>query len=197
MILYGTPRSHFTRKVRILINAIDIVYDFVDIGDVSRSDTAMFKGTPLMCVPVLDHGSVRLWESDHIAAYLSGYFDPEDRLRVRVQTPDDLNIRATLNGIMSNEVKLVLGQRTGLQTQGQAYFDKARSAISGGLNWLERHADFFTPDTPGYAEFHFIAMWDHLALYETVQLDYAQLNQIASHMHQNPIVKTTAYPPLP
>jgi glutathione S-transferase len=197
MKLIGTPRSHFTRKVRLLLDHWDAPYAFEDVGDVSQADPARFAGNPALSIPVLEDGAVWVIESDHIAQYLSAKLDPEDRLHVRRSDPDTLNRRAVLNAIMSQEVKLVLGKRTGLQTEGAAYFDKARAAILHGLNWLEARADTFDAEAPGYAEFHFIAMWEHLALYDTVVLTQPHLKALADQLAAQPLIAKSAYPPLP
>ncbi|WP_440957165.1 glutathione S-transferase family protein [Oceanicaulis sp. LC35] len=197
MKLIGTPRSHFTRKVRLLLDHWDAPYAFEDVGDVSQADPARFCGNPAMSIPVLEEGAVWLIESDHIAQHLSKRFDPQDRLKVRRSDPETLNRRAILNTIMSQEVKLVLGKRTGLETQGAAYFDKARAAILHGLDWLEVRADTFDAEAPGYGEFHFIAAWEHLALYDTVPLTQPRLKTLADRLAARPLIAKSAYPPLP
>lgn len=197
MKLIGTPRSHFTRKVRLLLDHWDAPYDFLDVGDVSQADPARFAGNPALSIPVLEDGEVWLIESDHIARYLSERFDPDDRMQVRRSDPDTLNRRAVLNAIMSQEVKLVLGKRTGLEIEGAAYFDKARAAILQGLDWLEARAETFDAEAPGYAEFHFIAAWEHLALYDTAPLTQPRLKTLADRLAARPLIAKSAYPPLP
>ncbi|WP_439636919.1 glutathione S-transferase family protein [Oceanicaulis sp.] len=197
MKLYGTARSHFTRKVRLLLDHWDAPYKFEDVGDVSQADPAQFGGNPALSIPVLDDGDVWMLDSEHIARHLSERFDAEDRMQVRRFDPETLNRRAVLNAIMSQEVKLVLGARTGLPTETAPYFTKARSAIQHGLDWLEARSDSFDADEPGYAEFHFIAMWEHLALYDTVALAQPRLKALADRLAARPLIAKTAYPPLP
>lgn len=46
MKLYGTPLSHFARKVRILLDLYQVPYDFVDVGNVAEGDQTTFAGNP-------------------------------------------------------------------------------------------------------------------------------------------------------
>ncbi|ATH09113.1 hypothetical protein BIY24_14520 [Halobacteriovorax marinus] len=43
MKLYATPRSHFSRKVRILLELYSIPYEFIDVGNVADSDEVLSK----------------------------------------------------------------------------------------------------------------------------------------------------------
>lgn len=192
MKLYGTPLSHFTRKVRILLDQYGQAYDFVDVGNVGDSDTGRFGGNPLMSVPVLKDGDVTLIESDDIARYLVDKLDPQDRFRVLTNDAKHLTARAVLNGIMAAEVRLILAERSGLQTAGAPYFDKARSVIQTGLDWLDSKADLFDPDDPGYLDFHLVSAWDHLAYYETADLNQTRLTEIAGAVSAHEQIAATA-----
>lgn len=42
LVLLGTERSHFTRKVRLLMDHLGLDYDMVDIGNVAEADQSLF-----------------------------------------------------------------------------------------------------------------------------------------------------------
>lgn len=182
MKLYATKLSHFSRKVRLLLDHYGLQYEFSDIGNVADADAKIFNGNPLMSVPVLVDGGQWLIDSDNIAAYIVRKHDPGDIYGVLTECPQTLNARAVLNGIMSNEVKLILAQRTGVDTDPLVYFQKAESSIKNGLTWLEERADLFSVEQPGYIEFHLIALWDHLNYYEIAELAYPRLGAIAKEL---------------
>ena len=112
--LHGTPLSHFTRKVRILLAELGVAYDFVRAPSVLATTPAAYGDNPLMRVPTLVHDDVALIDSDHIARYLVAQFDPRDRFRVDTRDAAELNRLAVVNGIMANEVVLILAKRGGL-----------------------------------------------------------------------------------
>lgn len=125
MKLYFTPRSHFARKVRILLELYAIDYEQVDIGNVADSDKKNFNDNPLMKVPVLLDGEQSIIDSDNIAQYIVKKYDKSDRYEVFTESIFDLNARAILNGIMSEEVKVILAERTYVPIEQYPFFDKA------------------------------------------------------------------------
>lgn len=183
MQLYYTPRSHFSRKVRILLEALGLDASLLDAGNVGGADATAFGPNPLMKVPTLVDGDRTIFDSDHIAQYLVQRHDPGDRFGVLTSDPGTLNARAVMNGVMATEVELILAERSGIDTRALARFDKMRAAIDAGLAWLERHADAF-PAQPSYLAFHLVAMWDHLALYGPCPLDYPRLHAIVARTGQ-------------
>ncbi len=188
--LYYTPRSHFSRKVRILLDALACPVELVDAGNVADADPAAFGGNPLMRVPTLVDGDTWLVDSDHIAAYLVRKLAPADPFGVLTSDATALNLRAVMNGVMSAEVDVILTERTGGDTAGARYA-KASAAIRGGLAWLETSASAF-PDAPSYAGFHLVCMWDHLRLYDTTALTYPGLERVVTRLSELPYVATSA-----
>ena len=67
MKLTYTPKSHFARKVRILLDAWGAAVDLVDVGNVAESAN-IFAGNPLMMVPALTDGEVTVFEPEMTAA---------------------------------------------------------------------------------------------------------------------------------
>ncbi len=191
--LYGTPLSHFTRKIRILAAEIGVELDFLRIGGVLATSAATFGDNPLMRVPTLVHGGEMLIESDHIARFLVERYDPEDRLGVTSGKVADLNRLAVANGIMDNEVSLILAKRGGLaDIDGVAYFRKLKVAIESGLAWLDLRT---VPDEGpfDYRDVTVVSMWQHLAHYALVpSLDaYPRLAARVARFSDRPSVAAT------
>lgn len=194
--LHGTPLSHFTRKIRILLAELGVAHDFVRVSSLLAASPAAYGDNPLMRVPTLVHGDVMLIESDHIARYLVATFDPRDRFGVESGRPDDLNRLAVVNGIMANEVVLILAKRGGLAEVDQvAYFRKLASAIDAGLAWLDAHVSSDL-DRFDYADIAAICMWQHLVHYRLellAPLDrYPQLAARVAHLAARDSVARTA-----
>ncbi|MBS0464098.1 MAG: glutathione S-transferase N-terminal domain-containing protein, partial [Proteobacteria bacterium] len=63
MQLHYTPRSHFARKVRIVLGALAIPCELVDAGNAAGSDPAQFGPNPLLKVPTLVDGTQVVFES--------------------------------------------------------------------------------------------------------------------------------------
>lgn len=170
MQLIYTPRSHFARKVRILMAALGLNAELIDAGNVADAAPAQYGPNPLMKVPTLLDAGITVFESDHIAAYLVRTRDPADRFDVLTSDVDRLNARAVLNGVMAQEAEVILAERTGIETRGLPRFDKMRDGISAGLAWLEQHDALFA-GAPDYLGFHLVAAWEHMARFGPVPLD--------------------------
>jgi glutathione S-transferase len=167
--LYGTPMSHFTRKLRILLAEFGVAFDFVRTPGLLEATAAIYGENPLMRVPALIVNGETLIESDHIARYLVRRYDPDDRFGVRTEDLGALNRLAVANGIMSNEVVLLLAKRGGLQEiEGVAYFRKLMTALVSGLAWLEQHTDPEAPDLR-YEDIALICMWQHVTHFQVVK----------------------------
>ena len=99
---------------------------------------ATYGDNPLLRIPTLVDGDHTLIESDHIARYIVAKHDPRDWFGVNSVEVDALNRLAVANGVMANEVVLILAKRGGLaDLDGVAYFRKLRGAIDSGLAWLD------------------------------------------------------------
>ena len=195
MKLYASKTSHFARKVRLVMDHLDLDYELEPVANVAVVTPGDVATNPMRSVPVLVDGDVTMFESDHIAQYLVQKHDPEDSLGVLASDPEALNIRAVLNGIMANEVKLVLAKRTGIEPKGKTYFDKALACIEDGLSWLEQRADRFAGETVDYEDFHFISSWDHLVLFDILPMSFPRLAAAAEKLGEIPEIEETAPPP--
>jgi glutathione S-transferase len=190
--LYGTPLSHFTRKLRILLAELDVPFDFERIPGVLETSPSAYGDNPLMRVPTLVHGDHTLIESDHIARYLVGLYDPDDRFGVRSERIGDLNRLAVANGIMDNEVVLILAKRGGLEDiEAVSYFRKLTAGIHGGLAWLDANVDD-DPDLD-YADIAAICMYQHATHYKLVPLDaYTHLAARVARFATRPSIAASA-----
>lgn len=186
MRLLYTPRSHFSRKVRLLAAGLGLPLELVDAGDVADGIPSAFGPNPLMKVPtlVVDEG-IAVFDSDHIAAWLVRRHDPRDRFGVLTDDVDLLNARAVMNGIMASEVELILAARTGIDVDAHARFSKMRASMLAGLDWLEAHHDVF-PHEASYATFHLLALLDHLVFYGLVPLAHPRLAAAVAELGARP-----------
>jgi glutathione S-transferase len=175
MRLYYTPRSHYSRKVRMLLGGLHLSAELVNVGNVAEGNVTMFGENPLMKVPT---------------QYIVRTYDREDIFQVLTTRVDELNARSVMNGVMAAEVELLLAERTGLDTKAHRRFDKMRDAILAGLGWLEQHIEVF-PQHPTYLGFHLIAMWEHLALYQVCPLEQPRLRAYAERWNDLPFVAET------
>lgn len=193
MKLYATPLSHFSRKVRLVLDRYAVPYESFDVGNVAEDAPAKFADNPLAKVPVLVDAGTWLIESDHIAAYLSRKYDAGDALGVRTEDVFDLNARALLNGMMAEEVKLILAKRTGVPVERYSFFDKSFASLKQGFEWLERHAGRFEPEAPKYRDLHLVCLWDHIAYYDLVPLGgYPGLRNAVAKISADPLVLKSA-----
>lgn len=185
MQLHGTPLSHFTRKIRILLAELGVAYDRVWSPGVMGVDARSYGDNPMLRVPVLVDGDLVLHDSEHIARYLVRHGDP---LGVNSVAVADLNQLAVANAIMANEVVLILAERGGLKDLSSSYFAKLRTAIADGLAWLDRTVD---GDAFTWKEIATICMWDHVAHYGLVPLGYPRLAAHVAQFAARPSVAST------
>ncbi|WP_417335340.1 glutathione S-transferase [Halobacteriovorax marinus] len=195
MKLYATPRSHFSRKVRILLELYSIPYEFIDVGNVADSDLETFGKNPLMKVPALIDGENWIIESDHIANYIVNKFDPVDKYQVKIESVADLNIRAVLNGTMTEEVKIILGKRTSIPINEFSFFDKALASIGNGLDWLDLNFPKVDVECLKYRDIHLVCLCEHLEFYKVISLDrYSNLRKAILQLSDlSEIKKTSPY----
>lgn len=191
--LYGTPLSHFTRKIRILLAELGVAFDFVRAPSILTTSGASYGQNPLLRVPALVDGGATVIESDHVARYVVGKWDPADRFGVRSEHTEDLNRLAVVNGIMDNEVVLILAKRGGFaDLESVAYFRKLATAIDAGLAWLDAHTD---PDAAAfdYRDIATICLWQHVVHYEMVHgLDaYARIAARVARFAERPSIAGT------
>lgn len=166
MKLYATPLSHFSRKIRILLAELGIPFEWVQTPGVMDPTVATYGDNPLLRIPTLVDGDHTVIESDHIARYIVAKFDPRDWFGVASVEVDALNRLAVANGVMANEVTILLAKRGGLDITGAVYFAKLATAIEQGLAWLDARV---AQDAPfDYRDIALICMWQHVEHYGLV-----------------------------
>lgn len=193
--LIATPLSHFARKSRIMLDLYKVPYEFTDIGNVALTKTPHEAGNnPLMKVPVLEANGEWIIESDHISGYIADQIDPHDRYEVHSRNLFDLNSRAVLNGIMTDEVKVIVAGRHQVPTKEYTYFNKCIESVQHGLAWLESNHSKFQPHNPKYREFHLVCMWDHLHYYDFIPLTpFSKIAEIVKRTNESqPVLHQTA-----
>ena len=192
MKLHYTPKSHYARKDRILIDALGLDVELLDAGNVADQDPELFAGNPLMKVPTLITGEGQpVFESDHIAEYLVRQYDPNDRYQVLTTDLNTLNTRAVMNGVMAAEVELVMAERTGIEAGKYQRYEKFRNTVDHGLVWLEQRASWFE-NKVDYAGFHLVCLWDHLVLYQMFALPYPRLQAEVERLSEIDFVNKSA-----
>lgn len=167
--LHGTPLSHFTRKIRVLLDELGVDYEFVRPPGVLVTGTGAYGDNPLLRVPTFVDGENRVFDSEHIARHLVARFDPADRFGVMTTDVEAMNRLAAMNGIMANEVTVILAKRAGGVDLAAPYFGKLVTAIESALAWLDGRTD---PDAPGfdYRDIVLVCLWQHLVHYGLVSL---------------------------
>lgn len=166
LALIGTPLSHFTRKVRIVLHELELPFTFETVSNLLEADATRYGDNPLMRVPTLIDGDQWIIESDHIVRHVVATRAPHDPLKVLSSTASELNRLAVINGIMAHEVTIILAARGGLtDAMTHTYFQKLAHAIRSGLDWLDRTIE---PDCEGfdYVDVATICMWQHLVHYD-------------------------------
>lgn len=161
--LYGTPRSHFTRIVRILCLELDLEVREIDVGNVGGAE--LFAGNPLMAVPVLVDAQNTIFDSHDICRYLVQR-QGRDPLGVDGLDWAGHNMITVIRGVMTAEVRLILAARCGMDTT-VGVFVKAREVLRSGLAWIDARIE--EPVGLTYAGVCTVAMWDHLVLYELAE----------------------------
>ena len=171
--LYLTPLSHFSRKVRVVLEEMRLECDFSYAPNLLSEDPADFGGNPILRVPVLKDGTNWVVESDNIVRYLLDTYDPgNDRFSFLHMTVPQRNALAFITAVMGAEVELTLSRRSGIRPgEGEAYFHRYREVIHNCLQWLETEGRSTWPDTEfSYLDIALICMWDHLQHGRLVEL---------------------------
>jgi glutathione S-transferase len=164
-ILHLTPQSHFSRKVRIVLQELGLPCELAHVPDLLSDDPAKFGGNPILRVPVLQDGPTWVIESDAIVRYLLETYDAgRDRFSFFGMNVPQRNALSIVSAIMGAEVELLLSRRSGLVAEhAGTYFRRHREVIGRGLAWLEANGPRFWPEPElSYLDIALLCMWDHL-----------------------------------
>jgi glutathione S-transferase len=189
--LHGTPRSHFTRVVRIQCHELSLDIDLVDVGNVATAEA--FGGNPLMQVPTLVDGERSIWDSHNICRYLVER-EKSDPLGIESLDWEGRNLVSVIHGVMSAEVRIVMAERTGMSPHG-GVFDKARETLRRGLAWIDERID--DQAELGYPAVCAVCMWDHLQLFRNAERSEApRLDRFVERLGERASVVATRPPAL-
>lgn len=191
--LHGTPLSHFTRKVRILLAELGVQYEMAWTSSLLADSPAGFGDNPLMRIPTLVVGDRIVVDSDHIARVIVDTYDTSDWFGVKTGDPMLLNRLAVANGIMANAVSRILAKRGGFEdVDSVAYFRKLLTAMQSGLAWLDTNIALDAPLT--WADIALICMWGHTNHFKAVpELErYGRIAQRVAQFADRPSVTATA-----
>lgn len=141
MKLYGTYPSHFTRKVRLLLNELKISYEFIVLDKLLETGPTHFARNPLHMFPVLEDGETWLIESDVIASYIVEKYG-KNTIFSEILPPGEarfpaLNRLSIINGGMEAGVHRIRATRSGIEDLDRfAFFRQEKAAIAAALDWL-------------------------------------------------------------
>ncbi|HSH99454.1 MAG TPA: glutathione S-transferase family protein [Reyranella sp.] len=153
MRLYFSSGSPFARKVRVVLAEKGLAYE-ADLEDGLRPvDSAP---GPTLAIPVLEDGSVRLWESDLIIDYLLRTYpeakgDGQPPLSPWLARPDhhwqDMAVLAAIATCAASIVNLRLMLVDGITPDNSDYLARQRTRVERCLDWLETQvtAEGFAP----------------------------------------------------
>ena len=144
MQLYGTPPSHFTRKVRIVLQELGLPYEFVILSQLLEVGERHFAHNPLHMFPVLEDGDIRLFESDLICDYLISRYGAGKELNSFIPSQKnqvkDRQRLAVMNGGMSAGVTLIRAKRSGIRDWAPfPYFRQELASIDAALQIGRAH----------------------------------------------------------
>lgn len=164
-VLYLTPLSHFSRKVRIVLRELGLACEESYVPNLLSADPAEFGGNPILRVPVLQDGPHWVIESDQIVRHLLEACDRGgDRFAFFSMSVAQRNALSIVSAIMGAEVELILSKRSGLVEHAAGlYFRRYREVIGHGLAWLEGNGAAIWPAVEfSYLDIALLCMWDHL-----------------------------------
>ena len=153
MKLYFSNGSPFARKVRVVLAELGLAYE-TDILDGLRPTSS--PPGPTIAVPVLEDGTLRLWESDLIVDYLLRTYaiaNPTGRppLSPWMARPErhwqDMAVLATIATCVASIVNLRLMQPEAITPDSSTYMARQKARVDSCLDWLETQVtdDGFAP----------------------------------------------------
>ncbi len=140
MKLYGTPPSHFTRKVRVVLQELALPFQFLVLDRLLETGEENFAQNPLHQFPVLVDGDRNLIESDLICEYLLQEYGVKNPDLCFFPTGDLWQHKkrlAIINGGMAAGVKLIRAKRSELSWDCP-FFRQEQAALNASLRWLDK-----------------------------------------------------------
>lgn len=147
MKLYFSNGSPYARKVRIVLAEMGLAYE-ADVQDRVRP-IAEAPG-PTLAIPLLEDGTLRLWESDLIIDYLLRTYPPVQPSASSASSPpfspwlarpdrhwQDMTTLATIATAAASMVNLRLMQDDGITPANSDYLSRQQTRVERCLDWLE------------------------------------------------------------
>ncbi len=143
MQVFGTPPSHFTRKVRVLLQELGQTYEFVRLQNILAVGAGEFAENPLHLFPVLIDGKNRLFDSDAICEYLVEQYGAGTKISSFFPAPGnkthDRQRLVMINGAMSAGVSVIRARRSGVENwKDYPWLRQEMQAITAAAEWLEK-----------------------------------------------------------
>lgn len=183
MQLYGTPPSHFTRKVRVLLQELGVPYEFVKLEKILETGEEKFADNPLHLFPVLVDGQNKIFDSDAISEYLIDRYGKAKSWPSFFPSPQntthDRQRMVVINGGMQAGVSVIRARRSGIEDwQKHAYLRQEMESIGAALRWLERDL--------GAAESYYPGKLTVLDIALQCFLEWAEFREMASSWNELP-----------
>jgi glutathione S-transferase len=138
MKVFGTYPSHFTRKVRIVLQELGISYEFLPLKNLMATGPEHFANNPLHQLPTIIAGDKTLIDSDLICEYL---IEKYGNGRLCVYPEGDIVAHkqrlAIINGGMDAGVKIIRAQRNEIPLT-YPFFQQEKASLVASLDWLEK-----------------------------------------------------------
>ena len=198
LVLIGRSSSHFTRVARLFAHELGVEYSFEVVRDLRVDDARAYGGNPALKVPVLRAGEEAWFGAIAICRELAR----RSPRQARIVWPEDATDALTSNAqelvlhAMSTEVTLVMSKVAG---QSGGYLDKARTSLTGVLDWLEAHAPSALARLPedrdlSLLEVTLFCLVRHLGFREVLDTTpYRRLGELTERFGRRPSALATEY----
>lgn len=199
MKLYGASPSHFTRKVRVVLQELGLPFQFVAVSSLLDDSPETFGSNPLLLIPVLEADGRRLVDSDLICEYLIerhgnkalSLFPREGDLTLHKQR------QVIMNGGMSAGAHIMRARRSEIPNFGDySFYKQEKAAIHAALAWLDKDIGskkYFAGNELTLLEITLVCFADWVTFREMVpNLDpYPNLKRFAAEWGQRPSFAAT------
>lgn len=143
MKLFGTPPSHFTRKVRIVLKELSLEHEFIVLDKIQELGAEKFADNPLHQFPVLEDQGSRLIDSQLICEYLLKTYGHKNPGLIYLPNDEHFwknrNILAVINGGMDAGVSLIRAKRSEIPNHmNYIFFKQEAASLEASLLWLEK-----------------------------------------------------------
>ncbi|MDK1288890.1 glutathione S-transferase family protein [Pseudoalteromonas umbrosa] len=134
MILYGSDTSPYVRRLRIYCGIHNLTVDYKAIDIFNTQDREiLIKHNPARKIPFLISADQPICDSNVIVRYL------QDKFSLPHLNWQQENLLTTINACNDSLVEILLGQRSGFDTQADVlFFNLQRERITETLAYLDK-----------------------------------------------------------